>query len=160
MGLVICEADCHVVLQLIDWRICEHSACLAIHVLFLRGAPTVNYAEAPQTSCSWLQVRSAAALGVRCGRIVSALLPAAELLMRIVMDSRHKYWQQASPSAITVRDAVEQARRLRTRDPGCLRESYLESYRQMCSIVSAQFLLGSLPLHALPSAHPGSEQCK
>ena len=132
----------------------ETSACLAVPLLLLEGAPICQQCRgAPQTSCSWLQVRSEAALKVRCGRIVSALLPAAELLLRGVMDLRHKYWQQASPTAITVRDAVEQARRTRTRDPQCVREPYSKDCRQMCSTYPQRrsVLLGSLrcmPCHA------------
>ena len=117
-------------------------------------------AEAPLRACSWLQVRSGAALGVRCGRIVSALLPAAELLLRGVMDLRHKYWQQASPSAITVRDAIEQARRTSTQGPKCIREPYSKDCRRMFLTYPQRrsVLLGSLPLCALLCAPPECQQ--
>ena len=45
----------------------------------------------------------------QCGRILSALLPAAEVLMRNVMDLRLEHWQQCF-SHVAGRDVVVQAR--------------------------------------------------
>lgn len=50
-------------------------------------------------------------LRVRCRRILSALLPAAELLLRDLMDVRQEHWQE-SISGKTVLDAVEEARHM------------------------------------------------
>ena len=44
-----------------------------------------------------------------CRRIKSALLPAAEMLLRGVLDLRHEHWRDDPPS-MTARFAVEQAR--------------------------------------------------
>ena len=46
---------------------------------------------------------------VRCRRILPALLPAAELLLRDVLDMRHKHWWEWL-SCMTARRAVDQAR--------------------------------------------------
>ena len=50
-------------------------------------------------------------LQVCCRRILSALLPTAELLLRALMDARQEHWQE-SMSGKTVQDAVAEARRM------------------------------------------------
>ena len=59
------------------------------------------------------QVAPGPPLQARCARIVPALLPAAELMLRGVMDLRHKHWQERAAALLagSVRDAVEEARR-------------------------------------------------
>lgn len=53
----------------------------------------------------------------QCGRILSALLPAAEVLLRDVMDLRLEHWQQ-SYSHMAGRDVVVQARSMATQTFG------------------------------------------
>ena len=103
----------------------------------------------PLTSLFYLQVRFGAAVHIKCGRIASALLPAAELLLRGVLDVR-----QQIPCGINIRDAVMQARCACTRDL----KGVKASYSQECLLLSkaAQFLLGSLPVCALPFVPPVS----
>ena len=62
---------------------------------------------------SGAQVAPGPPLQARCARIVPALPPAAELMLRGVMDLRHAHWQEqvAALPDISVRDAVEEARR-------------------------------------------------
>ena len=52
---------------------------------------------------------SVATLQVHCGRSLSALVPIAELLLRGVVDLKHKHWQE-SLSRMTVRGSLGQVR--------------------------------------------------
>ena len=52
---------------------------------------------------------SVATLQVHCGRSLSALVPIAELLLRGVVELKHKHWQE-SLSRMTVRAAVGEVR--------------------------------------------------
>ena len=64
--------------------------------------------------CSWAQV-GATGMGARdhhyvqCRSMLPALLPAAELLLRSVLDVRHEHWLR-SPTCVDEREAAQEAR--------------------------------------------------
>ena len=61
------------------------------------------------SSWSRAQVGAEVPMQVQCARTVSALLPAAELLLRGVLDVRHDHWQE-SLIGISLRKGMQQAR--------------------------------------------------
>ena len=64
---------------------------------------------------------------VKCKRIVSALLPAAELLLRGVMDLRHTHWQRIflpPPPGYTKQHGVKDVR--------CTATQYIYEWERSC----------------------------
>ena len=59
--------------------------------------------------CCCTQVATLAAQQVPCKRTMSALLPAAELLLRGVLDWRHEHWHEHL-SSVTKQGMVEEVR--------------------------------------------------
>ena len=63
---------------------------------------------------------------------MSALLPAAELLVRGTLDVRHRHWDE-SQSFRPAREAVQEARRTATAEFRCTRKSCRVCEAMKCS---------------------------
>ena len=82
---------------------------------------------------------------------MSALLPAAELLLRGVLDLRHKHWWHEHwgyLSCTTSQRAVEQVRCTAALSLKCMRVPTIPRVEAGVNVTEVMFLLGDLPLFA------------